>query len=340
MALVKCSICHKDFMNPSEYHNYECSEPEKCSKYSDVLTQFENLGVQSTFAIVGAPESGKSYYIYSLLYQLIDNPDDTLRDYLRRLDMDVELIGANSYSQYEKFKTILLSEQLQGTVKAAEENNVPIILFMKIGRGRNQKVVKLSFFDLAGEHFTSRDFMQSDPRVFKAKGVLFLMDPFQDPKLNSYLQNQAYSHASPENFKILDDLYHAIRNNDSRRRKKVNIPLAFCLSMFDLLEHLIPEMITQMPYLEIDDLITSRHQYDRNRTINSTREFKRFLGEYSRISPRSMEDKFSNHAIFAFSAIGHDNVQNIDAQGVKSRGIIAPLLWLLAETGFIPIQHY
>lgn len=339
MRLVKCSICHKEFTSESEFNSYACPKKDVNQCNSDVRVQFENLGFQSTYAIVGPVESGKSYYIYALLYKLIDDQDDTLRDFLNSINMSIELVGVDSLRQYEKFKTKLLSEQLMKTTEFDLENNTPLILLLKIGTGSKQKQIKLSFFDLSGENFRNdRSFMKDEPRIHRAKGILFLQDPFSDSKLSKLVLNQSLVPLNPENNNLLNDLYQAIIKNENRPRNKVSIPIAFCLSMFDLIEHWIPELAPASAYLEVDDLISSKKLFNLRLIEQKTKEFKEFLLKNSRIPVKSLEDRFTHHAVFAFSAIGHDNVSNIDTLGIEPKGIIAPLLWLLAVSGFIDSQ--
>lgn len=340
MRLVKCSICHKEFTSESEFKKYVCSKNgvgNQCN--SDVLVQFENLGLQSTYAIVGPVESGKSYYIYALLYKLIDDQDDALRDFLHSINMSVELIGVDSLKQYEIFKTRLLSDRLNVTTTTSLENDIPLILSLKIGSGLKQKQIKLVFFDISGENFRNNmSFMKDEPRIHRAKGILFLQDPFTDSKLSRLVSNQSLVQLDPEHNNLLNDLYQAIIKNEHRPRNKISIPIAFCLSMFDLIEHWIPELAPDPSYLEVNDLISSKKLFNLKLIEQKTKEFKEFLLKNSRIPVKSLEDRFTHHAVFAFSAIGHDNVNNIDTKGIEPKGIIAPLLWLLAITGFIDSQ--
>lgn len=334
MAIAKCSICHQEFTSAAEFNAFSCDN--EYHDYSDVLEQFESRGTQYSYAIVGTTESGKSYYLLSILQKLYEKTDPNLNEYMDNMDIEIELIGKNSKIKYQELQDRLLSGDMAGNIGADNKfNHIPIIVTIRIGSGSSGKIIKLVFFDMVGEYFKDPEFLANDPRVFRSKGIIFLVDPYQDSLLNKLVDNGIEANLDADDTDILNALHRAIISNSRKKFRKVTIPIAFCLSMFDLLEPQIPEIVPEHPYLEFQDFI-SRSKFD-NPTVNiKSAQLKQFLGKNSKISMKGMEEKFQRHAVFAFSAMGHNDIDNIAFKKIEPRGVLAPLFWLLAESGFIP----
>lgn len=344
--MVICTICHHDFYSPEQFRQWDCPHKNKDGKCpSTVLDRFrENYNTrQSTYAIIGVPESGKSYFIYSLLHTL-KNPPPALEEYMTRINMQVRTSGEQALEQIKRFEEQMMysGNQLEGTDKQAPQNNVPIDVVVTVGRGQERTTICLTFFDMSGEHFKDMKYMLEQTRIHKARGVILLMSPYDDVKLHNCLPEDYHSTKRIENTPLTDYLFQAIQENISRRRtRKVNTPLAICISMFDLLKDMVPDEITS-PYLEVHDMINEHDEFDYTKIKANSQLVRSFLQVNSRVPLKGIEDNFSKVNYFALSSVGHNEMEKIPTQGLKPHGILAPLFWLLAETEIIPFlkEHY
>ena len=340
MPTVRCSICHTEFTSIAEYDAYRCAHADH--DFSDVPYQFDHSkGAQYTILVAGPPEAGKSYFIYSLLYELLDQNNRHLRDFFYRQGFHIELISDKARTQYELFRRRLFSSPLDLTNPIDPQNRTPILLkITKNGRQRQQ--IKLCFFDISGENFTGAgaiEFINNEARIHKAKGIIYLQDPFTDEGLNSLLVNNNPEHIYDNNY-ILDNIFRSIKRKQSRKAQKLDIPLAFCVSMFDLLEHNIPNRIAPNPYLELVDLVNGEGQFNKAAVRRKSKEIEQLISEHTKVDLYDLRNKYQRQRFFSISAIGHDDVDDIAHRGIQSKGVLAPLLWILAERGFIEQYKY
>lgn len=257
---------------------------------------------------------------------------------MTRVNMQVKTTGDQAQEQIRRFEEQILhtSTPLKGTRPTDPQNDVPIDIIITVGRGLARRSICFTFFDLSGEHFKTMKYMLEQTRVYKARGVILLMSPYDDIKLHNCLPEEHHSTQRINNIPLADYLFQAIQENATRRRvRKVNTPLAICVSMFDLLQHLVPDEITS-PYLEVPDMINANDEFDYSKIKANSNLVRSFLRDNSRVPLRGIEDNFSKVNYFALSSVGHNEVEKIPTQGLKSQGILAPFLWLLAETEIIP----
>lgn len=342
-----CSICNKYFSTPQAFQIYVCDHP--AHKHNDVTITFaQQVEIESNYAIVGATESGKSCFIYSFLHSILIDPPKDLRKYMEEVNMHFELVGDDAIKQFRHFESMLLSGHgIPGTAPHNKENNTPINLIIRIGRGIQRKSIRVSFFDLAGEFFSNKfdsngwNFMDKDPRIHQAKGIIFLASPFEDVLLNDLLDENA-TNQRPEPFDSYKHLHKAIRENNSQNMQKqifdVPTPIAFCVSMFDLLERYIPEKVLS-PYKEIEELMNKKAEFDFYKSSKGSIEFRNFLNQNSNLPIRDIEDRFRTVNYFAISSVGHNDLSRIPTRGLSPKGILAPLFWLLAQSENIPFVN-
>lgn len=345
--MVTCSICGEYFLNREEFQKFECNHQNHSN--NDVLDLFSRgqQTIESNYVVIGATESGKSYFIYTLLHLLLEEPPPALKEYMKAVNMNIELIGRDARRQFTRFQTLLLSGKLQkGTLTTDPENNVPLNIIIRTGNGNNQQFIRLTFFDISGELFDPdnqyRNFIREQYRIHKAKGIIYLTSPYDDRKLRKLLPFDIIE-GNPRSLstQIYEALYEAIQENDSHHRgkTKVTVPMAFCVSMFDLLEAHVPEKLRN-PYIEMSDMMDARHQFRFDQADFISSEMKSFLSneENSGLKIETIENLYKTVNYFAISAIGHNNPDDIPKRsvGLDPRGILAPLFWLLARHRVIP----
>lgn len=345
--MVTCSICGEYFLDREDFQKYECRHANHAN--NDVMEIFSRSpqAIESNYVVIGATESGKSYFIYTLLHLLLEEPPQALKEYMKAVNMNIELIGRDARTQFIRFQTLLLSGKLQrGTQITDPENNVPLNIIIRTGNGNNQQFIRLTFFDISGEFFNPdgqyRNFIREQTRIHKAKGIIYLISPYDDRKLRKLLPPDINGgNPRPFSTQIYEALFEAIREKDSHHRgkNKVTVPLAFCVSMFDLLEAHVPEKLRN-PYIEMSDMMDARNQFRFDQVDFFSSEIKNFLRneENSSLKTESIENFYKEVNYFAISAIGHNNPDDIPKKngGLDPRGILAPLFWLLARHKVIP----
>ncbi len=336
--MVTCTICNQPFFNLKEYREYAPKCIHEDHRFSDVEVKFDDSsgGLESNYAVVGAIGSGKSYFIYSLLHTLLENQPAELTNYMDKVNMYVQPpLGEKAREQYKKQKTMMLNGTIIGTRRRDEQNNVPINISIKVGRGTSQKKIRITFFDISGENFANPNYLRQEARVHKAKGIIFLIPPWEDVRLNNLLKDISDYNFEVDDFIIYEHLFQAIRHNtNAKYLRKVSTPIAFCLSMFDLLEDYVPEKIKGNPYLEMDTMMHN-NLFDFPKAESNGIKIKNFLTRNSRLPLKGIEDKFSKVNYFAISSIGHSDFENIRTREFQPKGILAPLFWLMAENQFI-----
>jgi len=344
--IVTCPICKEYFFNYSDFQKFKCSHENHATCGVAELFGPSGNAIETDFAVVGMKDSGKSYFIYTLLHLLLDEDQrpQGLNDYMEYIGMRVELADRQSKEQFAKFETLILAGKLQtGTLPQAPENNIPLNLIIKVGTGMSEQKVRLTFFDISGERYDPngnfRDFMRTEARIHRTQGIIYLLSPFEDLKLYRMLKENDMDRAiSALTYPIYEALYDAIQANtsDMRKRSKVNVPIAFCVSQFDLLQNHVPEKLRQ-PYIEITDMMNDRQEFRFEKVDYFNQEIQQFLKTNSNIRPNNLHNLYSEVNFFAMTSIGHDKPSAIPIIGLKPQGILAPLFWLLARHHIIPV---
>lgn len=176
-------------------------------------------------ALTGAKRVGKTYYYLALLDQLKNNRT------LHQLGIQGDIVGSqedkkklqNFFEQLKKKDKLLATTSIESAVKS--------VIHLTITKRDRTKHVYLSFFDNPGEKFTDIDHMiENFSNVYKADGLLFLIEPKQVEKLwQSILKHNPYLYSEDET----DDLYTVLNNvvqlikhvkNGSNNASKSNSP--------------------------------------------------------------------------------------------------------------------
>lgn len=345
--MIKCFICSKRFHERAEYTTHitnaaNCpvfaSQPAgTCGNYSNVIKGFDEKRTnvpQFLYPIIGAAESGKSYYLHTITQNLVEHTDRALTKQIRALNLDFAAIAGYDLKEIRQLRQVQAKATLKGTVKIASENNIPIVLSCRYQVGtRLQKSADICFFDLAGVLFHDQEqFVNEDRRIADASGLIVFIDPFRDKGLNSKLLPDL----QVPDIDIQNEARGLIRKLARLRRNglipKVSIPIAFCLSMFDLLEHNIPTEFADL-YVHTQELSTEEG-FNEPRINRQSKAIEKFLRKNSNLEIDFIQNNFLNYKWFALSTIGHNEIEDRPGK-IDSRGIYAPLLWLFKNNGMV-----
>lgn len=221
---------------------------------------------QLIFSLVGAPSSGKSYYLSILLKRL---PEDLIRHYNVNLqDADPNgNIGLNEmksrlFSATTPEDAFISKTDFEGLMYERLKRNgklVPLprpFVYNLQDLNDVEKRAALIFYDNAGEHFQPTVALDDSPgalHVAASSALFFLFDPatsrpfrkalgkFDDLQLNTQVTDEQDIILTEMGIRI-----KKIRGKESYER--IDTPLAVIVGKYDLWKSLVPEGALQLSY--------------------------------------------------------------------------------------------
>jgi hypothetical protein len=332
------------------------NQKKVCPSCHMYLTSMISAGELSGegFAIIGARQSGKSNYFGVLLNSLekryCEDVGFTMFD---QETFDVgEMKQVGSRATYaRRYGNFLFNKQ--GPARIIDETQpiatnpdvrIPLIYRLQFRKRGLQHLTRplarvramdLAIFDAAGEDMDDKQVMEKlYPFILRAKGIIFLIDPFQYRGLRDKLHPDI-----KDRVRQVDgdpaDIVSKVRQLFEEKRlvkagQKISIPVAFALSKADLLRGLV--------YRGSPILRDSQHKGGYN--LADCEEVSRQLIEYIKRWDtveliNKAEGLFSNYKFFAVSALGTLPGQDKQLSKVEPTRVADPLLWLLYKRGYI-----
>lgn len=338
---VRCAICGEVFFSKEDWKYRECTYQAisqeqgimelKCLEFSNIGNEFDYASpesFQAIYPIVGQVATGKAYYLYTLLEQFYFKPSKPIRQLLRELQTTIRLVSGLNYREIERIYKQFIRERLDATTPLNRVNYIPLILEVNRFDKIKRSPINMTFFNLAGELVGSKaDFFKENARIYNANAIIILISPYNDPYLSKFVNQNYKSHMETVNM-FIDRLYRELYFHEKNKPlNKVTIPIAFCISQFDKLEHIIPNIISHDFYLEIPDLILPNNNLNLRKIKENTKNIENFLNQHSEINIDFIQARFSNYNWFTISSIGHDDVEDIGLKGKTPKGIFAPIFW-------------
>jgi hypothetical protein len=307
------------------------------------------------FSIVGAPSSGKSYYLSVLVKMMQDIAFNhfgvTFRDAAPSEnavlnDMRNHLFSAGTPEEAYLAKTDLEGALYETLPRQGRQVRLPKpFVFRMTDRDRGDDGFSIVFYDNAGEHFEPGRNSADSPgaqHIAVASGIFFLFDPLYNPEFRRKLKG----HSDPQLAQRRSDQQDILLAESETRIKeilglssneRISTPLAVIAGKSDAwLELLGDEPL--LPALEISPA-DSRVRLDHIRA-NSARVRALLLGICPSIVANA-EAISSEVMFFAASPLGHPPVQFEDSQGHMRIGpdpvLLAPqrvedaTLWVLSK---------
>jgi hypothetical protein len=175
----------------------------------------------------------------------------------------------------------------------------------------------LGFYDIAGEDLLNSNHMHDfNQFLFRAHGLIMLLDPTLDPSSNGHAQNY-------------DMATRFVRESQNHRKGDISVPLAVVLAKADTVPEL-QQVLQGAP-------LVSNGQFSNSRCDAISSEVRGYikLWHQSRILDL-LEHNFTHISYFAVSAIGCQPNADLSIPAVRPLRVLDPFLWLLSKNGFIP----
>ena len=283
-------------------------------------------------ALIGAKASGKSNYIAVLINEIRKHMTSPLN-----CSLD---ITANQET-VDTYRDVYASPFNEGKAEAVDTTDktvaVPPLIY-PLSFNKSKKNVLLTFYDTAGENLDLVDRMDvMNQYIPNSKGIILLLDPLQVPGIRAQLDGKM---KLPPKFSdpvaILSRVVGIIRNvKNINPKQKIDIPIALAFTKIDALEQF--GIISPTDCLARESEHLSRGAYVASEHESTKYEMEGILGQFIGKEVMEMLENFKSWSIFGLTALGSiPNEQNVITTGeVRPRRVLDPLLWILAEKGFI-----
>ncbi|MDQ8205682.1 hypothetical protein [Pelagicoccus sp. SDUM812003] len=305
---------------------------------------------QLIFSLVGAPSSGKSYYLSVLLKQL---PEQLIRHFRLNLqdgdpsgnaqlnEMKNRLFSATSPEDAFISKTDFEGVMYQRLHRHGKLVPLPrpFVYYLQSLESPEQRA-SLVFYDNAGEHFKPGISLEDSPgalHVAASSALMFLFDPTTHPTLRKLLRRkrdpQLRTQTTDEQDTILAELGVRVKKMRAlESHERVDTPLALLVGKFDLWRSLLPENAIAIPQ---GRLLTAEEIEDNSRLTRA------FLSEHCPTVVANAESISNTVRYFPVSSLGHSPQELLEGP-LKGRlapnpkrlaPILAtsPLLWILPQ---------
>lgn len=307
------------------------------------------------FSIVGAPSSGKSYYLSVLVKMMQDiafkDFGVTFRDAAPSEnavlnDMRNHLFSAGTPEEAYLAKTDLEGALYETLPRQGRQVRLPKpFVFRMTGRERSEDGFSIVFYDNAGEHFEPGRNSADSPgaqHIAVASGIFFLFDPLYNPEFRRKLDG----HSDPQLAQRRNDQQDILLAESEARIKeilglssceRISTPLAVIAGKSDAWLKLLGDE-PLLPTLECSPE-GSRIRLDHIQS-NSNR-VRALLLSVSPSIVANAEAISSDVMFFAASPLGHPPVQFEDSEGhmrigpdpakLNPQRVEDPTLWVLSK---------
>jgi hypothetical protein len=317
----------------------KCKEAAK-QLFCDVMTKeipIEFLSMKGLpIALLGAKASGKSNYIGVLINEI-----------KKKMTSPFNCSLATACSQESKkayddlYYRPLYEEGL--TVRGTDAGTIvpPLIFPLRFMDKKNRIVnmTALTFYDTAGENLNDKSVMHTFNRyITNAKGIILLLDPLQVPKIRDMLTANGFTALPDKNTEtadVLNVIIDVIRNVKNIKGQ-IQIPLAIVFTKSDVLEQY--NILPENSCLKEESEHIKHGAFMRPDFENTNIEMQDLINYWLDDALISNIKQFKRYSFFGVSSLGgNPNGTKIDSKGIRPRRVLDPLLWLLAEYGYIKI---
>lgn len=286
------------------------------------------------FGLVGVRYSGKTVLL-SVLHQELTGP------VARRFNASISTPGGESglaqeLAQHQRAMTGREGALPAQTSATGSKKKAPAVYEWKQVRGGKVESTIFSFYDSAGEDVSHQDAVLKQKYLAQASGVILLLDPFSFPENISRAQERSVplpDSGTPES--VLDGITFVLKERHGvKQNKKIKTPLAVVVSKIDAFfdeippSHVLRRASSQEGVFSEED---SQAIHDHVAALIS-----RWGGDGLL---RRLELEYETYRIFGVSALGAEpdyGSSRVNNRGVLPLHVADPLLWLMAQRGFIP----
>lgn len=293
-------------------------------------------------SLIGGAGTGKTYFFMALKRILEDSE-------LNALGISGNIFFPPGDSASEQYYQRLQEQINNGEILDATSadqgiEQTALGLEVNIDRNGKRKTVYFTFFDNPGEGFKEEEYIIRNMNIHKSDAVIFLIAPEQIRQLIPHIEGEGGEPSTPL-LTVINNIINVLKrdNNDDEdnssiisqvidrfQTTKIEIPVAFCLSKYDLVENVfnipIPHDLSKREF----GAIVNAH----GNSIN--------YNEIDYIS-QSLQDKINSIAIYHlinsvpsnFSNFHYFGIQSIELKDKKCnlnpRGASLPIIWILKQ---------
>jgi len=284
-------------------------------------------------ALLGAKASGKSNYIGVLVNEIKKRMSGPFNC---SISMTCSRESKEAYEEWYYRPLFVEGHTVRATDGGTE---IPPLIFPLRFMDKKDNITNtaaLTFYDTAGENLDDRTTMEKfNSYITNAKGIILLLDPLQVPEIREELINKGFK-ALPEKNTDTEDILDLIikvivDKKGIKDTKKIDIPVALVFTKIDILE----QILEAGHCLRDEASHIKRGFFIKKELENTHSEMETLLGTYAE-SLLTKIKKFEDYRYFGVSSLGgNPNGTKIDSKGIKPRRVLDPLLWLLAENGYV-----
>lgn len=293
-------------------------------------------------SLIGGAGTGKTYYFMALKRILEDSELNALG-----ISGNIFFPPGDSTSEqyYQKLQEqINNGEILDATSADQGVEQTALGLEVNIDRDGKRKTVYFTFFDNPGEGFKEVEYIIRNMNIHKSDAVIFLIAPEQIRQLIPHIEGEGGEPSTPL-LRVINNIINILKRDnyddesdssiigqviDRFQTTKIEIPVAFCFSKYDLIEHVFHISIPH-------DLIDREF-----RSIVNVQDNSINYNEIDYIS-QSIQDKINHFAIHHlinsipsnFSNYHYFGIQSIELKdkrcNLNPRGASLPIIWILKQ---------
>ncbi|MCQ2001131.1 TRAFAC clade GTPase domain-containing protein [Arthrobacter zhaoxinii] len=286
------------------------------------------------FGLIGVRNSGKTVLLSVLHRELVQSV-------ARRFDAAIDTPGgstglARDLAQYEKDMAREGGSLPRQTPASGTVKKTPAVYEWKYARKGKTASTIFSFYDTAGEDVSRQETAMMQQYLGQASGVILLLDPFAFPENHERAEQlgaAASDSDTPES--ALDGITFVLQSaHNVKRNKKIKVPLAVVVSKIDAFFDQIP---ASHP-LRQPSSGSGSFDDDESRTIHD--HVMALVANWGGDGLlRKLDLEYDNFRLFGVSALGAEpdyRSGSVSSRGVLPHRVADPLLWLMADRGFIP----
>jgi len=307
------------------------------------------------FSIVGAPTSGKSYYL-SVLIKVLQNVlfrefgtsfrDASPSENAVLNDMKRHLFGAGTPQDAYLAKTDLEGALYERLPRQGRQVMLPKPFVFRVSDDkRPDQGFSTVFYDNAGEHFEPGRNSADSPgaqHIAVASGVIFLFDPLFNSEFRARLQGvadpQLEKNQADQQDVILSEVEARIKELlGMASHEKISTPISVIVGKSDAWLHLLGDE----PLLDVIDKSGGETTINLDHLKQNSARVRALLMDVCPAIISNVEAISTEVSYFAVSSLGHAPVKFVDSDGVERIGpdpvklkperVEDPILWMLSR---------
>lgn len=290
-------------------------------------------GESPLFGLVGVRNSGKTVMLSVMHHELTKTVG-------RRFDASIDTPGGSQglAGQLIRARERMVngSGELPGQTDASVKNQQPAVYEWTFTRRGKKASTIFSLYDNAGENVASQDRALDQHYLSASDGIILLLDPFSFDE-NKSAGGQQGSTDAPGPEDVVDAITYVLQEaHNVKQGKLIQQPLAVVVSKMDA-------FFDDMPENHPLRRPSSREPYfDETESVSIHDHMSALVAEWGGDGLlRKLRENYANYRLFGASALGFqpqntaDGRQTVDGRGVQPHRVAEPLLWLMADRGFI-----